>query len=168
MVDYEANLEKGELLLGGKRVVAHCNHYNVFLQQTLTDALDKEMVVKVQKMASKRMYLEMFNSYFSAHSSENKQSIAESIFSSQGLGVIKFDDAISGSGKVKLVHSHYAISHFSKWGPSAEGICYLPAGYIMAAIEFINGKEMGISNVNETQCIASDVDKIDECIFEVK
>ncbi|MCE7737064.1 MAG: hypothetical protein GPJ54_19415 [Candidatus Heimdallarchaeota archaeon] len=167
MVDYITNLEKGQILLGNKRVVAHCNHYNVFLQQTLTDALDKEIVVEVQKRASKRLNLEMMNSYFETHSSENKTTMVENLFASQGLGRIDFTGVSEGKGKVLLKFSHYGIAHYSKWGSTTEGICYLPAGFILASIEFIYGKSKDISDVVESQCIATNPEEFEMCVFEV-
>jgi len=167
MTNYKAILDEGKLLLGKKRVVLHCNHYNIFLQQTLLDSLDKEAAIKIQKNASKKISLEMLIEYFIANATEDKLRTAIEIFSSMGLGKLNFDKVQDGKGIVELEYSHYGISYFEKYGPAKEGICYFAAGYIMAILSLIHNNDVDYTRVKETQCIAQDPDFHMHCIFEV-
>ena len=44
--------ERNITTLGGRRIVFHCHHYNVFLQRTIDEALGKDAAL-VQRLAAK-------------------------------------------------------------------------------------------------------------------
>ncbi len=160
MAEFKLNLEKGELLIGGKRSVFHCNHYNTFLQKTLIDAMGEKMAV-VQISISEKINLEMLGKV--TQDVDNKLEEIEEIFSNLGLGILDLSNI--EQGKAIVDNSHYALNCYYKFGEQKGGSCLFANGYIQAAYQILTGER---KEFVETQCVSMNPEKFENCIFEVK
>ncbi len=160
MTEFKLDLNNGELLIGGKRAVLHCNHYNTFLQRTLVDAMGDKMV-EVQIKISQKINTEMLQNLTQAI--EDKKSKIEEVFSALGLGILDLNDLENGRAIVS--NSHYALNCYYKFGKQKGSMCLFATGYIRAAAEILTGDK---KDFIETQCISVDPDKFERCVFEVR
>ncbi len=160
MTEFKLDLSNGELLIGGKRAVLHCNHYNTFLQRTLVDALGDKMV-EVQIKISQKINTEMLRNL--TQGIEDKKSAIEKIFSALGLGILDLNDLENGRSTVS--NSHYALNCYYKFGNQKEGVCLFATGYVRAAAEILTGQK---KDFFETRCISIDPDQNEMCVFEVR
>ncbi|RMG32457.1 MAG: hypothetical protein D6732_13445 [Methanobacteriota archaeon] len=160
MAEFKLDLNTGELLIGGKRAVFHCNHYNTFLQRTLNDAMGEKMIevqINVSERINKEMLMEILRDV------DDKRKEIEEVFANLGLGILDLSQL--DQGKAVVSNSHYALNCFYKFGPQGSGTCLFATGYIRAAAEILTDEP---KRFIETECISMDPDKYNDCIFEVR
>jgi len=166
-IDIAFDVERSIIELGGRRVVAHCNHYNVFLQRTIEDGL-KERAPRLLTAAgieAARKLLEGVEAAAPSSSAEESLGRAVRIFAEHGFGA--FDIAQLGvRGGVATMHrSHYAIGWLSRWGVRSTPGCYFPTGYLAGAVAVAAKVAPERVTATETECHAAGAER---CSFLVE
>lgn len=165
--DIAFNVERGIIELGGRRVVAHCNHYNVYLQRTIEDGLKERAprLLVAAGMEAARNLLSGVETAAPANSAKESLERAVRIFAEHGFGA--FDIAKMGhrGGVATMLRSHYAIGWLSRWGVRSTPGCYFPAGYLAGAVAV--AAKVGPERVTatETECHAAGAE---HCSFLVE
>jgi predicted hydrocarbon binding protein len=161
------DINRGCIELGGRRVVAHCNHYNVFLQRTLEDGL-KERAPRLLVAAGMEAARNMLGGLeIDAPSGSSRESLerAVRIFAEHGFGAIDISGMTERGGTAIMLRSHYAIGWRSRWGVRTTPGCYFPSGYLAGAIAIASKLAPERVTATETGCYASGAD---HCTFVVE
>lgn len=125
--------------LGGRRIVFHCHHYNLFLQQTVSDVLQDDAKA-VEVAASTEATRGLLTALLSEPSQAAVQSFAERIdlasqlFRALGFGLADTTGLSPEGGNVALVTSHYALGWRLKQGKAAAPICHFATGFWIGAL----------------------------------
>lgn len=132
--------DRNLLVLGERRLVFHCHHYNVSLQRTIDDIFGDD-AAGVQVAAAAESAREMLSAIFggSSDSLEARLAIAGSLFGQNGFGLADLSALGSDGGLVTLGASHYALGWRSKWGPSERPVCHFATGYFAGALVAARG-----------------------------
>lgn len=155
--DIAFNVERGMIELGGRRVVAHCNHYNVFLQRTIEDGL-KERAPRLLVAAgieASRSLLSGIEKAAPANSVKESLERAVRIFAEHGFGTFDIAKLGESGGVATMPRSHYAIGWLSRWGVRSTPGCYFPAGYLAGAVAVAAKVAPERVVATETQCHAA-------------
>ncbi len=165
MTEFKLNIADGTILVGSKRVVFHCNHYNSFLQKVICDTFGAEGKI-MQINASKKINKEMLLNLKAENPDKDFVELAEETFKDLALGLLDLSQL--GSGVVKLQNSHYGLGVFYKFGKQKSGVCLKAAGYVLAVKEILDGSELSAENIQETTCISMTDTAEGICTLEVK
>lgn len=128
--------ERNITTLGGRRIVFHCHHYNVFLQRTIDEALGKDaaLVQRRAAMESARAILgDLFARGGEAPAGERIKRAAE-VFGSLGFGLADVSGLSERGGAVTLATSHYAIGWRAKFGAASAPVCHFASGFWAGAV----------------------------------
>lgn len=161
------DIERGIIDLGGRRVVAHCNHYNVFLQRTIEDGL-KERAPRLLVAAGMEAARSMLQGLERQAPSDSPRECIERairIFSDHGFGAFAIDGLTERGGTATMLRSHYAIGWRSRWGVRPNPGCYFPAGYLAGAVAIAAKLTPERVTATETACYASGAE---QCSFVVE
>ena len=161
------DIERGVLELGTRRIVAHCNHYNVFLQRTLEEGL-KDRAPRLLTAAateSARRFLEGLERQTPSNSAREGIERAVRVFAEHGLGSFDISNLTEWGGTVTMPRSHYAIGWRARWGVRATPGCYFAAGYLTGAIVVATKLAPERVTTTETACHAAGDD---QCSFLVE
>jgi hypothetical protein len=161
------DIDRGIIELGGRRVVAHCNHYNVYLQRTIEDGLKERaprLLIAAGMESARHMLGGLENN---APSVSNRESLerAVNIFAEHGFGAFDISQMTERGGTATMLRSHYAIGWRSRWGLRTTPGCYFPAGYLAGAIAIASKLAPERVTATETECYASGAD---HCTFVVE
>lgn len=133
--------ERNITTLGGRRIVFHCHHYNVFLQRTIDEALGKDAAV-VQRRAAKESARSILGDLYAkdggAAAGDRIKRAAE-VFGSLGFGLADISGLSARGGAVKLVTSHYAIGWRAKFGAAEAPVCHFATGFWAGAVAAASG-----------------------------
>jgi hypothetical protein len=128
--------ERGEIVLGGARLVFHCHHYNVILQRSLEDALgpraveiQRQAAAEVARLALRKLFSDEGLTAFDA-----RMARAAAVFSDAGFGRAALQDVTPLGGRVELRPSHYAVGWIAKWGPTDRPVDHFAAGFFKGAL----------------------------------
>lgn len=168
--------ERNQLLLGGRRIVFHCHHYNLFLQQTVSDALQKDaktVEVAASSEASHLLLLELLSEEerkrgklsFSA-----KIAFAQQMFMALGFGYPEVAQLTPAGGIVTLTTSHYALGWHLKMGRAKTPVCHFATGFWIGALVAALGIHPDRVFGEETRCIACEgpENPTDSCQIELE
>lgn len=139
--------------IGNEPHVFHCHHYNCFLQKTIADQAALIDVKKLLAEPAAEVVLAELNALGSVD--------AQELFGHLGFGVLDVSALTASGGAAVVKGSHYALGWVSKFGSSAEPVCFFNAGFIEAVARH---RFKGAFQVKETACVASGAR---ECRFEV-
>lgn len=159
--------ERGIVHLGGRRIVAHCNHYNVFLQRTIEDGLKERAprLLVAAAMEAARNMLEGLEQQSPSASAAECLERAVRIFAEHGFGVFEIGRLTERGGTATILRSHYAIGWRSRWGVRPTPGCYFPTGYLASAVAIASKLAPERVTAIETQCHAAGAE---HCSFLVE
>ena len=150
-------------------VVYHCHHFNLFLDQTISDALGAEegnlLKIKVASATAHQLISNLVR-LNNADTAMEKLELASQYFAAMGHGKL----AISGNkeqGIARGEYLHYGFSWSQKYAQRINRLDTADAfatGFAAAALEVAYDLEAGSLTANETQCIAR---KARDCQFEI-
>ncbi|MDI1482433.1 4-vinyl reductase [Polyangium sp. y55x31] len=161
----KADLERGITTVGGRRLVFHCHHYNVFLQRTIEDALQERapaLLVAAGMEASRSMLQGLEND---AKSAADALELAADTFAAQGFGRLDVRGLGEGGGRATLDHSHYAVGWVSRWGKRPTPGCFFVAGFLSGAVAVAYRLAPERVTSRETECVAAGDER---CSFRVE
>jgi hypothetical protein len=153
----KADLERGVTALGGRRLVFHCHHYNVFLQRTIEDALKERApaLLVAAGMEASRSMLQGLEDQARSASPADALSRAADTFAAQGFG--RFDVSLLGDvgGRVPLDNSHYAVGWLARWGKRPTPGCFFVSGFLAGAFAVAHRLAPERVTARETECLAA-------------
>jgi hypothetical protein len=126
---------RGELTLGGSRLVFHCHHFNVFLQRSLEDALG-ERAYAIQRDAACESARVMLSRLFDEESVvgyDARMRRAVEVFAMAGFGRATLIEVSPMKAQVEVSPSHYAIGWIAKFGPAKHPVDHFATGYFRGA-----------------------------------
>jgi len=160
LLDLWSRLPEQELsFLGDAPVIYHCHHFNLFLDQTVDDALGPKRGPQVRFAAARDASYQLLDSLMQANGAQTpaeRMAIAESTFAAMGHGRLSIG-ASGGSGKAIGEHLHYGRAWSEKYGASVRRrhpADTFAAGYTAAAAEVAAGLPRESVLANEDRCIA--------------
>lgn len=155
--DIGFDIERGVIELGGRRIVAHCNHYNVFLQRTIEDGLKERaprLLIAAGTEAARKL-LEGIEAAAPASSAEESLKRAVRVFAEHGFGAFDISQLGERGGLATMLRSHYAIGWLSRWGVRSTPGCYFPTGYLAGAVAVAAKVAPERVMATETECHAA-------------
>lgn len=147
--------------------VYHCNHYNLFHDQTIDDCLGDAAGLDLRVRAAHAAFRPLLLiATRGASTPVERLSIAISTFAEMGQGRLVFEVTADG-GIARTTHGHYGFCWAEKYGSQVNRT--LPAdavasGFVAAATEVAFDLPPGTMQVVEEACVAR---KDPECIFRV-
>lgn len=146
------------LLLGERRVVFHCHHYNIFLQRSIEDMFG-EGAVEMQVAAAAEAARELLSRAVRLDGAfEARLAEAASILGENGFGKADVSQLGASGGVVVLPVSHYAIGWRARLGRSARPVCHFATGYWAGALVVAAGLTPERVVAVEEQCAAAGAD----------
>ncbi len=162
MTDPQFDADKNLLVLGGRRIVFHCHHYNVFLQRSIEDMYGEGadlMQIRAAAEAARAMLEPLLAS--AGDSWSERMAVAARVYETNGFGKADLSglDPHEG-GTIKLVTSHYALGWRAKWGASKAPVCHFATGFWRGAVaaaaglapERVAAREVSCAAVNDGNC----------------
>ncbi|NOQ62902.1 MAG: hypothetical protein GQ582_00125 [Methyloprofundus sp.] len=150
-------------------VVYHCHHFNLFLEQTIDDALGWEEGQKVRFNAAREAARQLLSGVIKAAEAETpaeRLQVATTLFKKMGHGTLQILSDYEG-GEAFGEYLHYGYSWLQKYGHTVKQLHpndLFAAGYIAAAVEVVYGLEPDAMLVTETECSSM---KAPRCAFTV-
>lgn len=135
----------------------HCHHFNLFLDQTIDDALGPVRGEAVRRDAAHESAYQLLCAVVQATGASTaveRASLAEAVFSWMGHGVLRVD-AEQGTAHGSFLH--YGFSWREKYGRDikrrrpADGFA---AGYVAAAIEVVRDVPLWSLDAREEACVS--------------
>jgi hypothetical protein len=131
--DLSFDADRNLLVLGERRLVFHCHHYNLSLQRTIDDIFGEE-AAEMQVAAAAESAREMLSRVFAGVSRDARLALAGSLFGQNGFGLADLSAFGGDGGVVTLASSHYAVGWRSKWGQAERPVCHYATGYFAGAL----------------------------------
>ena len=151
-------------------VVYHCHHFNLFLDQTIDDAMGPLEGQKIRFIAARETSRQLLSELIKKAEAETpteRLQIATLIFKKMGHGTLQiFSD--SNGGEAFGEYLHYGYSWFQKYGQTIKQLHptdVFAAGYIAATIEVVYDMKHEVIDVIESECSSM---KAPRCTFEIK
>ncbi len=156
--DPSFDADRNLLVLGERRLVFHCHHYNVFLQRSIEDMF--EDAVAMQVSAAKESARHILAGIWTAEDAplEARLRDAAAVFGENGFGRADASGLTIDGGDVVLATSHYAVGWQAKWGTRKQGVCHFATGYWAGALAAAAGISPERVQAHETQCAVSGAD----------
>ena len=151
------DMDRGIVDLGGRRIVAHCNHYNVFLQRTIEDGLKERaprLLIAAGVEAARNMLGGLEQRAPSASATDCIERAAR-IFAEHGFGALDISRLSERGGTATMLRSHYAMGWRSRWGVRTTPACYFPTGYLAGAVAIASKLAPERVTAVETECHAA-------------
>jgi hypothetical protein len=152
-------LERELMFFGGQPVVYHCHHFNLFLDQTIDDALGPQKSQELRMRAGREFsshLLQAVCSHVEAETPPERLDLARQLFKLMGHGSLDLDANAAG-GVAHGSFLHYGHAWHEKYGQKVrkrEPADAFAAGYAAAAIEVAFGLPVGSLDAHEHQCVA--------------
>ena len=149
--------------------IVHCHHFNLFLDQTIDDALGAEVGLRVRTDAaqeSAHVLLSAVNEALGVRAVDECLRVASSVFRSMGQGTLEFDVRPEG-GEATGAFLHYGFSWREKYGRDikrrrpADGFA---AGFAAAATEVAHGLPLWTLEARERGCVSM---RSERCRFDI-
>ncbi|MBI5507995.1 MAG: hypothetical protein HY903_04510 [Deltaproteobacteria bacterium] len=147
------------MLFGGAPAVYHCHHFNLFLDQTIDDALGQVAGERLRFSAAREFahdFLVTACAREGATTPVERISVAQTLFAAMGQGKLQLSvDPAGGQGRGEFLH--YGYSWFEKYGTKVKRLRpadAFAAGFAAAANEVAFGLPLGSTNAVEGFCIA--------------
>ncbi len=144
---------------GGAPAVYHCHHFNLFLDQSIDDALGEDAGREVRFLAARSSARQLLASAFANEGRETpleRLQLAAQIFRGTGHGTLSFE-APRGVGSVEGRFLHYGFSWREKYGHRVRKLApadAFAAGFSAAALELAYGLPALTLDVREKRCFA--------------
>jgi hypothetical protein len=144
---------------GNAPVVFHCHHFNLFLDQSIDDALGRENGQRVRTKAAHDAAYHLIHGLargLGLQSPNDVFQVASTVFSAMGHGTLPIQGDQTG-GSAQTSHLHYGYSWFQKYGQQVgrrHPADAFAAGYGAAAIEVAYNLPKGTIWGRETQCVS--------------
>lgn len=158
------------MFLAGQPAVYHCHHFNLFLDQTIDDALglEKSRVLRVRAGREfSHQVIAAVAEQAGAVSPPERLQLALSMFRGLGHGRLEIDaDANGGTARGHFLH--YGFAWHEKYGSRVtrkHGADAFAAGFAGGAVEVAYSLPSGSIEVEETQCIAM---RASHCEFSLR
>lgn len=152
-------LEHELMFLAGQPAVYHCHHFNLFLDQTIDDALGAEQSRLVRTRAAREFshrVLAAVCDRLGAQTPPERLQVATELFSAMGHGRLELNADARG-GAVRGTHLHYGFAWHEKYGQKVrrrDPADAFATGYAAAAIEVAFGLRPGTMDGTEHSCFA--------------
>lgn len=155
--------------LGDAPVVFHCHHFNLFLDQTIDDALGPDAGLALRIQAARAASHQLLTSIFARLgdlSTSEKFEIAHELFQAMGQGRLE----ILGDKHGGMAHGeylHYSFAWREKYGNAvrrthpADAVA---AGFAAGAVAAVHGLPANAIQVEESRCYAQ---KAERCRFNL-
>lgn len=162
-------LQQDLMFLAGQPAVYHCHHFNLFLDQTIDDALGTEASTRLRMHAAREFsghLLSAICEHAGANTPPERLQVAAHLFRMMGHGSLDFD-ADSAGGAAHGSHLHYGFAWLEKYGKQVRRrhpADAFAAGYAAAALEIAYDLSPGSMQGVEHECVAL---KAPQCRFEV-
>ncbi|MCB9641340.1 MAG: hypothetical protein H6728_04875 [Myxococcales bacterium] len=143
----------------GIPVLYHCHHFNLFLDQTIQDALGIEEGILLQKRAAhiaSYRFLSKVVEEVGVQTPIERLQLASKLFSYMGHGKLHFQ-ANQDGGVVRGDFLHYGYTWKEKYGQvvsRSEPTDAFGGGFAAAAVEVAFGLPYDSLSVEETSCVA--------------
>jgi hypothetical protein len=151
--------EQDLMFLAGQPAVYHCHHFNLFLDQTIDDALGAKQG-RALKMRAAREFAHRLLSQAcrlaGAETPPERLQVALELFRLMGHGRLELDANAAG-GSARGTHLHYGYSWLEKYGQAVrrkDPADAFGSGYAAAAIEVAFGLASGSIDADENSCVA--------------
>lgn len=135
--------DRNVLTAGGRPLVFHCHHYNLFLQRTVDEVLGP-LAKSVHRQAAAESARKLLAGLFEEEKVtgfEARLARAAFVFGTLGFGQAELAGMSSHGGDVSLATSHYAIGWRSKFGAAKAPVCHFAVGFFQAAVAASGGFE---------------------------
>lgn len=158
------------MALSGAPAVYHCHHFNLFLDQSIDDALGPQKGTLLRFSAARHAARQLIAGVATtqgAVTATEKLQIASAIFSMMGHGTLRIMAKPSG-GEATGEHLHYGHTWMEKYGRSIRRnhpADAFAAGFAAAAAEVAFELGEGSISATETQCVAT---RATSCSFQLK
>ncbi|MBU53042.1 MAG: hypothetical protein CL920_30485 [Deltaproteobacteria bacterium] len=158
MIEYAPNYNHS--FFAKQPVVYHCHHFNLFLEQTIDDALGTAEGIKLRVKAAHEATYNLLENVFRMSDVAlplERLQLASSIFRMMGQGSLHFS-ANQDGGIVKGEFLHYGFAWKEKYGKKVKKTSptdSFAAGFAAAAVEASYDLPMGAISAEETQCIST-------------
>lgn len=156
------------MLLAGAPVVYHCHHFNLFLDQTIDDALGPSDGYALRSGAAHEFARDLLSSAVAradASTPAERIHLAQQIFRGMGHGLLA-PQLTSSGGTSQGTFTHYGFTWKEKYGARVRRrhpADAMAAGFLAAATEVAYGLPAGSMMTRETSCIAL---KNERCEFQ--
>ncbi len=140
-------------------VLYHCNHFNLFLDQTIDDALGTELGTRLRTVAARdaaHQLLATLNRKLALLTPPERLELATALFKAMGHGKLEILTQPSG-GTARGSWLHYGFAWHEKYGAAVRRRSpadALAAGYVAAATEVAHGLPRESVHCTENHCIA--------------
>ncbi|MFT3765197.1 MAG: hypothetical protein QM820_06730 [Minicystis sp.] len=159
-----SDLDRSIVTLGGRRLVFHCHHYNVFLQRSIEDGLGERAPALLTNAAMEAARGALVG-LDPAGSPAAVIARAAAILADQGFGRADVTALGPWGGTAVMDRSHYAVGWLAKWGRRATPCCFFPAGWLAGAVAVAGGHTPERVAVREVSCLAAGAER---CSFLVE
>lgn len=160
----------GLMTNAGAPTVFHCHHFNLFLDQTVDDALGPQDGARLRFVAAREAshaFLRALCVRHGALTPVEKLTVAMAAFSAMGHGRLEITADANGGGATGE-YLHYGYTWAQKYGQRVRRrhpADAFAAGYAAAAVEVAYGLERETMEATETKCVAM---RAERCQFELK
>ncbi len=152
--------------LGDSPVVYHCHHFNLFLDQTIDDAVGASGA-ELKRLAGRRAAAELLPPFLvDAVTPVERLEIAKELFASMGQGRLRFEVTETG-GEASATTLHYGVSWSEKYGQTIKNnspVDHFAAGFAACAAALAFGNDGESLDSTETHCIAK---RDGQCKFQI-
>jgi len=155
---------------GGIPTVYHCHHFNLFLDQTIDDALGPDEGTKLRFIAAREAshhFIRALVTRAGALTPAERLEVAQRTFAGMGHGRLQVSgDRAGGTATGEFLH--YGFSWAEKYGQKVrrrKPADAFAAGYAAAALEVAQSLERETMSAEETTCIAT---RAPQCTFTLK
>ncbi len=158
------------MALAGAPAVYHCHHFNLFLDQTIDDALGAAGGTQLRFTAAREAahsFLSLLCLRKGAVTPVEKMQCAMETFAAMGHGKLQVN-AEAGGGTAVGEFLHYGYSWLEKYGQKVRRrhpADAFAAGFAAAAVEVAFGVPRETLEATEVACIAM---RAEQCRFEIK
>ncbi len=158
------------MAMAGAPAVYHCHHFNLFLDQTVDDALGREGGAQLRFNAARESahtFLQQLCVRKGAVTPVEKMQCAMETFAAMGHGKLQVGAAAAGGAAIGEF-LHYGYSWMQKYGQKVRRRSpadAFAAGYAAAAVEVAFGVPRETMDTAEIACVAT---RAEQCRFELK
>ena len=147
------------LFMGPAPACYHCHHFNLFLDQTVGDALGAEASAKLRFSAAREFFRPIIAELVTragAHTTAEKLTLARQLFKAMGHGLLDIEGT-PARGRATGTHLHYGSCWKEKYGRLVncrEPMDGVATGFAAAALEVAYGAAEGSMVGREATCVA--------------
>ncbi len=151
--------EQNLMFLADQPVVYHCHHFNLFLDQTIDDALGTEASQRLRMRAGREFSHQLIAAVCKRAEAETPPErirLATELFRAMGHGKLEMN-ADSTGGSARGTFLHYGHAWHEKYGSRVrrrEPADAFAAGFAAAAIEVAYDLPAGSVDGHELECVA--------------